>query len=271
MSRRSNAVKALTAVALLGFAGQTMAATITLGQYRMGEADAGAVAGGNSANPTTDSAGGNHLPLTGNVTYSNDTPGALGGASTLSMQFTGGASDNTYYMGDVIEPGENMGWGIEAWAKLNSAGDGVFTIVGNGNSSNGGLWIGGFGGSWQLGGGIIAFVDGGAHALNTWTHLAVVYDGNNTVTAYVNGVAVGTLAKTPSPFNDKTELTIGADGSNDVVIHGMDGLVDEVRIFAFNPGEFNPATDLQINSVIPEPASLALIGMGGLLVLRRRR
>jgi len=93
-----------------------------------------------------------------------------------------------------------------------------------------------------------------------WKHLAIVVSGGAT-TFYVDRVANGTG---PAPNSPTANFNVGirADGAE-----SFDGRIDEVRAFTFNPGEFNPTTDL-----IPEPSAIALVAIGALGAgLRRRR
>jgi Concanavalin A-like lectin/glucanases superfamily/Galactose oxidase-like, Early set domain/Bacterial Ig domain len=64
--------------------------------------------------------------------------------------------------------------------------------------------------------------------LNTWTHLAVTYDGT-VVRMFVDGVQVGTRAVTGSIAVSTGALRIGG---NTVWPEWFDGLIDEVRIYS---------------------------------------
>jgi acyl dehydratase len=65
-------------------------------------------------------------------------------------------------------------------------------------------------------------------ALNTWTHLAVTYDGA-TIRVYVNGTQVATRAQTGPITTSTGVLRIGG---NAVWSEFFQGLIDEVRIYS---------------------------------------
>jgi hydrogenase maturation factor HypE len=81
--------------------------------------------------------------------------------------------------------------------------------------------------------------------LNTWTHLALTYDGA-TMRMFVNGAQVSTKAVTGSAPVTAAALRIGGDS---VWGEYFKGLIDEVRIYnrALNGGEIQ--TDM--NTPIP--------------------
>ena len=62
--------------------------------------------------------------------------------------------------------------------------------------------------------------------LNQWYHIAITYDGTNTITPYVDGTSYGAITHTPANGNN---LTIG---DADVSSWGsFNGKIDQVRIF----------------------------------------
>ena len=107
-----------------------------------------------------------------------------------------------------------------------------------------------------------------------WTHLALVRDAGAT-SVYVNGQRFSTAAGAPAA--PAGSLFIG--GNPLVATEGFDGLIDEVRVFTFQPGQFQ-VTDLNLGSPeppIPVPAvssqTLALLAalllLAGVWIARR--
>ncbi len=62
---------------------------------------------------------------------------------------------------------------------------------------------------------------------NTWTHLAVAYDGS-TIRLYVNGAHVSSVAKTGALMTSANALTIGGDPFYGQFFKGW---IDEIRIY----------------------------------------
>jgi hypothetical protein len=117
---------------------------------------------------------------------------------------------------------------------------------------------------------------------NTWYHVAYVYQNNN-MTQYVNGVAVspdemqdlggGQFGDNPEgPLLNVNEITIGRTGGGAAGSGNngnFNGFLDEVKMFdtALTPAQI--AQEALV--VVPEPASLGLLGVGALGLLARRR
>ncbi len=108
---------------------------------------------------------------------------------------------------------------------------------------------------------------GSTVALDTEVRLAYVRDGG-TGSLYVDGAFVANLNNTPVT---PTQFNIGFNPWDGVGTSGFNGSITEVRLFTFTAGEFVTG-DLLTAATVPEPSSTALLGLGGLaLILRRRK
>ena len=206
-----------------------------LNWYRLGEFDGTAV--GQPATAGTDTVGAKPLTMTGSPLVASDVGASAASAvgSTRSLQFPGGNGDYAYYQ-QPTKVTDNFG--MEVWVKPLAASANDQVIVYNGRFGTDGFGIvlksdGKYYGQFGLPtfGGVTA-------ALNTWVHLAIVRD-NGSATLFVNGVAAANstgLAPTAPPTNGG--FTIGNGGPSFVT--GLQGLVDEVRLFTLSPGNFDP-------------------------------
>lgn len=113
-------------------AGSAQAAINVVAQYRLGEADPGAVAFGPGADPTVPSVGAVNLSRVGAPSYSSTTPPLVN--SALSMAFNG---NSDRYVGAVVSTATDN-FGVEAWVKSNGNTANNATLVYNGNSGNSG-------------------------------------------------------------------------------------------------------------------------------------
>ena len=113
--------------------------------------------------------------------------------------------------------------------------------------------------------------NGGIVTPGEWTHLAWQFDGTDKV-IYVNGVET---LRGPGGTMDNSQnlpVIIGGHGRDaaDPAGQSFNGLIDDVRIYD------EPLSSAQImdamNAVaVPEPSSMGLLALTGLLFLRRRR
>lgn len=241
------------------------AAVTTVGTWRLGESDAGAGHGAVANDPTTGEDGGADLARAGDPTYS--TLITAPGASSSSVLFDG--TDDLFFTNNVPST-RTDNFGIEVWTNPTAV-DGFNFVAANGRDTNGGWGIVQIGGSWHvIHSGVAASPAGPSVELNRWTHLAMVRD-NGLTTLYVDGApTAATIAAAPSAPLDI--FMIGANKVTSGFEGRYKGYIDHVRVFEFDPGDFNPLNDLSYPAIVPEPTTIALLlcGVAG-CALRRRR
>lgn len=104
---------------------------------------------------------------------------------------------------------------------------------------------------------------------NTWHHVAIVVSNAtstvNDVQYYIDGALVGSFSNAQNIDTGAGPLRIG-DSYQDA---GRDftGNIDDVRLY----DSALTANEIAALAAIPEPGSLALLGLGGLMFARRRR
>jgi hypothetical protein len=269
----------LSMIAAAAVSSSAFATVNTAAFYQLGESDPGATYLG-AANATTVDSSGNGNTMTLNGTGATYSAGGPATGSTLSVDFgTAGANYSTTTA--VIAATDNFG--IEGWFKPTAVtSSSVESLTFDGNSgdttmgccgSGYGLYI--FQGNYMVLFGNKAFLDTGVAATaGAWTYFAFVRDNgvnevyiNSTTAMTPNNISTGDGSNVapivPTTASGFENTSIGSGFANG---DPFNGAVDDVRYFTFDPGAF-VTSDL----LVPEPATMSIMGMGVLGLLARRR
>jgi hypothetical protein len=248
----------LAAVALAGHA--TGAITV-YAEYRLGEA--GTLGPDNTP---LDSIGSRDIDQAINGAGATvGSPGAYPG-STAFMDSSNPSNTGYYSLGNFADlPTNNVAIGVYAKASSNDAGNiGSIFSTGDGGGFDLALHANGWAGSlfnvdWVGPAGGVA----GSFTPDTWVHLALIR-ADGITTFYIDGVAQpGTLGL--APVHSSPHISVSPGGAS-----YFDGGIDGARAVYFDAGESTAAV-LNVLTAVPEPSSLAFLGLGGLVVFRRRR
>jgi len=105
-----------------------------------------------------------------------------------------------------------------------------------------------------------------------WRYVVVTYafnDPNTTEKWYLDSVLqrTNTIAGSLTPPDTWSDLLFGAEGNQNYVWNGYKGALDEVAIYNY---VLSQAQITAHYNAIPEPATIALLSLGGLALLRKR-
>ncbi len=110
---------------------------------------------------------------------------------------------------------------------------------------------------------------------NQWHHVVVVRNGDDVsnLVVVIDGVDLtSTLTPTSAGWGTTgTNAHLGVRADNGNSNHNHNGAIDDTAIWLNRALTVQEAQDLYNAALIPEPGSIALFALGGLLLLRRRR
>lgn len=240
-----------------------------------------------SATPTDLSSWGSPL-----ATYSSNVPVAIipqtGAADTLSAHINGTKGNDFYDLNastSVLGAFHPANFTIETWVSFDSLSNNFQTFISRDDTGNPGVGAGpqalfylsvaatGAGGEFRVELMNASNVDVQVNSsvipvANTWYHVAAVGDATaGTLSLYVNGTLVGSATGYNGLLNASTAWDLGRGQYKGGVADRMNGSIDNVRFsdVALAPSQFLNAL------AVPEPASMGLLALGGLAIVRRRR
>jgi beta-lactam-binding protein with PASTA domain len=159
-----------------------------------------------------------------------DNISVIDGAAGTKLDLTTGMTLEAW-----VNPSSMSGWESVAYKERGGAGTGLLSYALY--AHDGAPQAGGFAGpsGYLRPAPALSTTDQGvreaAHTplgLNTWSHIAVTYDGAN-MRLYVNGALVATKPQTGTIATGNQPLRIG--NSNASISEGFNGLIDEIRIY----------------------------------------
>ncbi len=255
---KSVQVLLLLTVSLL-LASASPAAVVVDNYWRLGEDDPGAADGVTMSGSTIDNAGNNDMSVINSPVYSD----TVAQSAVDSVGSTLDASFGSSYLQTAGVQTLQDNIGVEMW--INPTVAGAFTAFQNGDSD---AWaLRSDGNIWQIHmPGAALEASSATVDINEWQHIALVRE-SGTWFIYKDAEQFTTgVTNTPSPTGD---MSIAAQpGGGEMA--PTDTLIDEVRLFHFNEGEFS-TNDLLVSQTIPEPGSLVLLALGGVALLGGRR
>lgn len=213
------------------------------------------------------------------ITFAAGIPGAGGQAVQLNGNGSDGAGNcvSAWSGGELVT--ENMT--LSLWMK--STGDSqnnyARLIQHNGGESSNAYGIGsypqGAGGEITvIGGGSTWYTGTGDVFDGEWHHIVVTYQQNGADLyehVYIDGVSKWGNTKADTSLSTTYDwLTLGSEGNQWYMYNGFVGLLDEVAIYD-SVLEIESIQAQYAAGIIPEPATLALLGLGAITLLRRRK
>jgi Concanavalin A-like lectin/glucanases superfamily/PEP-CTERM motif len=223
-----------------------------------------------------DSAGINHGTLVGSPTWV--TPGAPGLNPAGAIDFPVAGEEHHVDCGNASSLNLDGSLTVSAWAQVDSwFGDVSWgSIVSKGsvigsydlmrNNKTNGIRFGVYAND-----GTVPYVDGSVDVVSDglWHLITGVYDSPaGTMSLYIDGELDNSATFAPDLVigpNDKNVFINGRDGELTIGKRHIDAMVDDVRLY----DRALSSTDVQ--ALVPEPATIALLSIGAFGLLRRRR
>jgi len=188
------------------------------------------------------------LTVTEQPVSESDTAISLNGTSQYAV-----ASGKT-----VLPTGPNDPFTLEAW--VNPSSSGVAAVIFSQGTGSSRFYIKRSSGSlvyWRDGI-TTAEQDCGAFPSNSWTHVALTWNGSNEFICYINGVPTKKTAISARATTLNAPAAIGQYSSNLVDVNTFwPGQIDEVKIWSAARSEANIATDMSTRAALDTANLLA--------------
>lgn len=224
------------------------------------------------------SLGANNVPqasIGSNFTNNLGDFGATSSVQTTGVQAPGSTAylrgENEAFYGAINTTSNNVAFGIYARASSLTADQTIFMTDGGGNPIKIQTGSNGWGSSVHN----IAWV-GTANGSNssfvsdTWVHLALIVR-NNSIGFFIDGVDQGNQYDNTSGNAEFNTMHLMTDLGGTLSTR-FDGDVDELRVATFDGSADSDAEVIAALQAVPEPSSTALLGLGSLaLILRRKK